>query len=117
MEIDDLVVMAYIFGGLAVLLSTILRYLLSLKMPSSRKRRKLFDAIKIIDVHQDKPEVRLMLFQYTGMGWLLMGTSYLIMSNRFMIQGVAKHIFEVLVLVVPGILLAIIMRILKRLYW
>lgn len=115
MAVDDVAVMALIFGGFAVLSSTILRYLIHSKSQSSIMIR-LLTAISVIDVRQNKPEVRLLLFQYTGVIWVLLGTIYGIISTRFNTQGAIEY-FELLGLLVPGLLMVVMMSILRRLFW
>lgn len=116
MEVNGVVVMALIYGGLAMVSSTVLRYRRGPKLPSSITGR-MMNAFRVIDVHQDKPEVRLMLYQYTGVIWLLLGTIYGIILKRYDIHGVIEHIFEFLVLVVPGTLLILTMSMLRRIFW
>lgn len=119
MEVNETVVLAYFFGGFAVLASTIMRYLLS-KLPTEEPKRssnRLLAAIEVINVRNNTLDVKLMLYQYAGVVWLLSGTAYAIILERQVIRGLVENIFEFLVLVVPGVLLMLTMAILKRLFW
>ncbi len=115
MEVDDVAVMALIFGGFAVLSSTILRYLIHSKSRTCMIKR-LLTAVSVIDIRQNKSEVRLLLFQYTGVIWVLLGTIYSIISARFNTHGAIEY-FELVGLLVPGLLMVVMISILRRLFW
>ena len=116
MGINDVVYLAYILGGLAVIFFTILRCLIPTKVPSSMARR-LLNAIKIMDIRHNKLEVRLMLFQYAGVLYILFGTVYGFFLKRFEIHGVMGNALELLVLFGPGILSMMLFSYLSKLYW
>jgi hypothetical protein len=116
MEVNGVVYLAFIYGGLAVIFFTILRYLIPTKIPSSVVRR-LLNAIKVIDIRQNKLEVRLMLFQYTGVLYLLFGIVYGCFQKGFEIRGFMGNALELLILFGPGILSGLIFSYLSKTYW
>lgn len=118
-EEENVVIMAYVLGGIAVLIPTLLRYLLaSLKTPSSTIPRRMLDAIKLIDLRQNSSEARITIGQYMGIAYLLAGAAYQLILTRWEIDGEIKHIlFAVLCLIGPGAFFALLLSWLKKEYW
>lgn len=115
MRFDGLVLIAYFFGIVLIILATLLRY--SVGVEKLRRITRWINAIKIVDPRDKTLHAFGMLIQITGLLWLLFGTGYGIVQRRFSLTGILEGGFIFLVFLSPCILLIGAVAFLRRFFW
>jgi hypothetical protein len=115
MKFDGLVFMTYLSGSIFIFLGTLMRFVLSAPEPGRMVR--LINAIKVVSLRKKTPSSFGMLFQFTGIIWLLLGTAYGIIIMRFEIKGIMDDCLTFFVIIVPFILLVGVVQLLQKYYW
>jgi len=115
MIFDIIVIYAYFFGSLLIILFTLLRY--SVGTDKYGKIMRLINASKVVDLRTKTPDSFGMLFQSTGVVLLLTGTAYGIIHKWFVIEGLLYVCLTSLVVLIPVTFLIGLNAFLRKFYW
>lgn len=115
MIFDFIVIYAYFFGSLLIILFTLLRY--SVGTDKYGKIMRLINACKVVSLRTKTLDSLGMLFQCTGVVFLLTGTAHGIIHERFVIEGLLDDCLLFLVVLIPITLLAGGIAFLRKFYW
>ena len=115
MIFDFTVIYAYFFGSLLIVLFTLLRY--SAGTDKYGTIMRLINAIKVVDLRTKTPDSFGMLFQCTGLVFLLTGTAYGIIHRRFIVEGILDDCLLFLVVLIPLTFLIGVSVFLRKFFW